>query len=209
MKTLSKQFLKFIFAGLILISCTKTDKILEEKKALLISEYQINKTADSAVKLSEFYNREYSNNSKQINEGVSMIEDLLSEFPNEQRLKILLGNLYTIYGGVLASKLDYSNAMRNMTKGFSMMDELIMQYPDDHYFLIYRGINSASVPKMFNRSQYAESDLRKIIETDNVIDEIKILAYREYSQFLKENKRNEEYKKITEDFKIKFPGVKK
>ena len=88
------------------------------------------------------------------------------------------------------------------------MDELLNQYPDNSYFLIYRGINSVSVPKMFNRLQYALSDLKKLIDMENTPDEIRILAYTNYAKALKMNKDKNGLKKLKGEFATQYPHLK-
>ncbi len=203
-----KKIIPICILVLMMISCQNQTKQLELTKNELKTNYQTSSSVDDAVKLAEFYNLKYTLKQEQIEEGLKDIALFKSLYPDELKLHILEANLYTVLGGAYAKKMDLEKAMRNITKGFDGMDELLNQYPDNSYFLIYRGINSVSVPKMFNRLQYALSDLKKLIDMENTPDQIRILAYTNYAKALKMNKDKNGLKKLKGEFATQYPHLK-
>lgn len=142
-----KQIFILLITVLFVFSCANNTK-LNLRLAELKEKYQNEKSEDNAVGVGEFYNASYSKSKEQIEEGLKFIEEVLKEHPESIKLNVLLGNLYTRYGGAYAKKFDLTNAMKMLDKGFLLLDNAAEKSPDDSYVLLYRGINSVSVPKI-------------------------------------------------------------
>lgn len=204
---------KKIFLGVILsllvisFSCNKNSEIEKEHK-LLLKEFETNKTLENAVNLSLFYDSKYSKKISQIEIGVTFIDEARKTFPDEKKLEALQGNLYTKLGGVYGKKLDYTNALKWVNKGFYILDKAVEKYPDDEWVLLYRAINSYSVPRILGRLPIALKDLEKLNGMEVLSEEAYILTHYYYSKSLKASKDKKRAKEVLEALKNRYPNYK-
>ncbi|HOV13526.1 MAG TPA: hypothetical protein PK771_04515 [Spirochaetota bacterium] len=196
------------FTVLIMVfSCAnyKKEKLELEKMKV---DYPYDQTVDNAIKIGTFYNMKYSKNKEQIEEGLKFIEEARNIYPDNNKLLVLNGNLYTIYGGEFAKKLDLPNIMKYLDMGTQMLDTAVQREPDNWDFLLWRGINSVVMPKQAGRTEVGIEDFKKLYEMENLPEPVKVMVLYYYAMGLKKNEQKEDAKKIEKELKEKYPNYK-
>lgn len=197
-----------IFVLLFFLICCSNIKQLKQNRDELKKIYLETQTFEDALNLSEFYSGKYTKTVEQVEEGIEFIKGVIKKYPNNYKLKILLGNLYPQLGGIYSKKKDYTKALQYCDMGFQILDEVAKEHPNDYYLLTYRGINSISTPKMLGRWEVALEDLKKLSESDNIPESNKILGCYYYIKALKKTKQRDKAIEIKNKYKNKYPNYK-
>ena len=185
-----KRIILLLVTFILVFSCSDYKKVKMELEKLKV-DYPYDLTADNAIKIGTFYNMKYGNNKEQIEEGLKFIEEARTVYPENNKLLILHGNLYTMYGGTFAKKLDLPNIMKYLDLGCGMLDTALEKEPDNFDFLLWRGINSVIMPKQAGRTEVGIEDLYY------------------YAMGLKKNGQKVESQKYQKELKEKYPDYKK
>lgn len=102
-----------------------------------------------------------SHDQNRVDDGIAQFEALLKKDENNPA-----GVVY--YGSTLTKKAQFADGnvekVKWVKKGFQKLDEAVIRFPNDHIVYLVRGINSVSVPVMFERYRLAVKDFEKLEE---------------------------------------------
>lgn len=202
-----KRIILLIAGFILLFSCSNYKKVQIELEKLK-ADYPYDLTADNAIKIGRFYNLSYSSKKEHIEEGLKFFEDAKKIYPDNNKLLLLNGNLYTIYCGIFAKKLDLPNTMKYLDMGCVMIDTALELEPDNVDFLLWRGINSVIMPKQAGRIEIGIEDFRKLYETSDLPETVRVMVLYYYSMGLKKNGQMKDAKKYEKELKEKYPNYK-
>ncbi|OHD13883.1 MAG: hypothetical protein A2086_15180 [Spirochaetes bacterium GWD1_27_9] len=201
-----KIILAFVVFALA-FSCTNYNKIktqLEELK----KDNPYDLTADNAVKIAIFYNRKYNEKKEHIEEGLKFIEETRKLYPDNNKLLLLHGNLYTIYGGTFARKLDFVTTLKYLDLGCSMIDTAVDKDPDNYDLLLWRGMDSVIMPKQAGRIQVGLEDFANLYAREDLPEDTRVFVLYYYVMGLNKDGQKDEAKKYEKELKEKYPNYK-
>lgn len=153
--------LAMILSLSLLCSCKD---VINEKLDEAKQNYQINQDEESALVLGEIYGMDYARKMEEAREGLLWFEEILEVYPHSQELRILQGNLYTLMGNLYFEDRDYTKALQAVEDGLRIMDKAVAADPENPFLLLYRGVNNATLPDLFDRWEIALQDLLHLVE---------------------------------------------
>jgi hypothetical protein len=194
--------------AVLLLSCNASD---DDRFRSAQERYADEPTVENAVVLAEQCNHNHSDSLEDTKEGIEEIDRLITNHPESHRLVVLKGNLLTLLSGHYADDEDYVAALETIASGFELIDRTVRDHPDDPYVRIYRAINGASVPEMFNRRDIAAADFEKLLEAGEAESgrEVTILSLYHYSRLLGERGEQSKADAMEQELRERYPDYRR
>jgi hypothetical protein len=189
---------------LVAAGCTGSDgDPLEEARV----RYDAEPTVEHAVALAEAYNHHHIDRIEDARDGLAAIEGLIAAHPDDHHLRVLKGNLLTILAGHYADDEDFIAALETIAEGFQLIDRTVAEHPDDPYVRIYRAINGASVPEMFDRRKVAAADFEILhaLGENETGREIQILTLYHFSRLARDLGEEERADLLESELNDRYP----
>lgn len=201
-----KQMITLALACSLLLFISCKDEVLEELN-IVKQNYEADKNFDTALNLGEIYSLDYVRKMEEAHEGLLWFEQALEDYPDSLELRVMQGNLYTLKGNLYFEDKDYTRALQYVEEGIRIMDDAVAADPENSFLLVFRGINNATLPELFERTDTAIGDLKHLIEMGEEGTDAKTQILAMYNLMLLYDNRgmDNEYTEMKERLQALYP----